>query len=68
MEFDKELVLAYLALQQPADRIACFKSTRASFLRMLPESVRQQKDDDQLIWRLFQLRKSGQLPAIGKAK
>lgn len=61
---DQELIAAFSSLQQPADRIICFQSLRDQFLGLLPEAIRQSKIDDDLCWRLLQLRKAGKLPAL----
>lgn len=61
---DEALVRAFTSLQQPADRIACFRSLREQFLGLLPEEVRTADGDDALIWRTLQLRKSGKLPTF----
>ena len=59
---DEWLVLAFTSFGTSVDRIAAFQSTRADFLEQLPEEARSAADDDSIIWRLFQLRKTGRLP------
>jgi hypothetical protein len=66
MNYDNDLIRAYQSLRKPADRIACFQTIRALFLNLVPDHIRANNDDDQIIWRLLQLRKSRKLPAIRK--
>jgi hypothetical protein len=61
---DQELVNAFASLHQPADRIACFRPLRDQFLGLLSEQVRGSRNEDDICWRLLQLRKSGKLPAF----
>ena len=62
MRKDQALIDAYTSLGVSADRIAAYQETRFLFLARLPEDVRAQDNDDAIIWRLFQLRKSNRLP------
>lgn len=61
---DQDLVRVFTLLQQPADRIACFGSLREKFLGLLLFKTRQSKCDDDLIWRLLQVRKARKLPTF----
>jgi hypothetical protein len=57
---DVQLVAVFASLGESVDRIACFKTVRQRFVEQLPDQLRAE-DDDQLVWRLFQLRKAGKL-------
>ena len=60
MSDDQALVRAYDALGHTVDRIAAFLPIRDKFLSLL--SVRPDSSDgDDIVWRLFQLRKKGKL-------
>jgi len=61
---DQDLVRAFTELQEPADRIACFGSLREKFLGQLSLQTRQSNSDDDLIWRLLQVRKARKLPTL----
>ena len=61
---DQDLVRVFTQMQQPADRFACFMSLREQFLGLLMPQTRQSMADDDLIWKLLQVRKSRKLPAI----
>lgn len=61
---DQDLVRVFTLLQQPADRIACFGSLREKFLSHLSPQTRRSMSDDDLIWRLLQLRKQKKLPTL----
>jgi len=63
-DLDSDLVRVFTLLQQPADRIACFGSLREMFLGQLAPQTRQSKSDDDLIWRLLQVRKARKLPTL----
>ena len=63
---DQALVDAYLHLEIPADRIAAFLPKRQAFLELLADARKPSVLDDDLIWRLLQLRKSGKLPPLTK--
>ncbi len=63
---DQALINAYLHLRIPADRIAAFSVLRRSFLDCLPPERSDWGSDDDLIWRLLQLRKSSKLPPLNK--
>lgn len=63
---DQALIAAYLTTKTPADRIAAFTQQRRSFLECLPPVRSDWGSDDDLIWRLLQLRKSGKLPPLTK--
>jgi hypothetical protein len=58
---DQALITAYSSLGVSVDRIAVFLSVRRAFLDALPAEVRAVSDDE-LIWRLVQLRKDRKLP------
>jgi hypothetical protein len=57
---DAQLIAAFASFSESVDRIACFKAVRQRFVEKLPDYLRG-KDDDALVWRLFQLRKTGKL-------
>lgn len=61
---DQVLINAYLKLRVPADRIAAFLPKRQAFLDLLHFRSNSSIQDDDLIWRLLQLRKSGKLPPL----
>ncbi len=61
---DQDLVRVFTLMQQPADRIVCFARLRNEFLALLTPQSRQSVGDDDLIWRLLQLRKQQKLPAL----
>ena len=61
---DQDLVRVFTLMKQPADRIACFRSLRETFLGMLSIQTRQVMSDDGLIWRLLQVRKARKLPSL----
>ena len=63
-DLDKDLVRAFTLLQQPVDRIACFRDLREQFLAKLTAASRWAMEEDYLFWRLLQLRKSRKLPAL----
>jgi len=58
---DQALTEAFTSFAFSVDRIATFREIRAQFLSRLPREV-SAADEDALIWRLFQLRKTGRLP------
>ena len=57
---DQSLINSYVSLGESVDRIACFRFVREQFVTSLPSHLRD-TDHDELIWRLFQLRKAGKL-------
>lgn len=61
-DHDQELIQAYASLGETADRIACFQRIRERFIRQLSDDLRKHNHEN-LVWRLFQLRKSGKLAA-----
>ena len=61
---DQQLVTAFTSVGESADRIACFRRVREQFLGLLPEQVKKSHQDDELVWRLIQLRKQGKLPTF----
>jgi hypothetical protein len=63
-DLDLDLVRVFTVMQQPADRIACYESYRRRFLGLLSEQTRRSLCDDDLVWRLLQLRKSKKLPTL----
>jgi hypothetical protein len=58
---DQALIKAYTSLGVSVDLIAVFAEVRNTYLASLPLEVRTLSDDD-LIWRLIQLRKNRKLP------
>ena len=63
-EHDHAIVTAYSLLGTSVDRITVFSELRAAFLARLPKELRTDHDDDQILWRLVQLRKSHKLPTL----
>jgi hypothetical protein len=61
---DQAIVAAYSFLGTSVDRIAVFSELRAAFLARLPKELRADHDDDQILWRLVQLRKNRKLPTL----
>lgn len=61
---DQDLVRVFVLLQQPADRIACYSSIREQFIDLLAPQTKSVMDEDNLMWRLLQLRKRRMLPAL----
>ena len=59
---DQVLAEPFTSFNSSVDRIATFREVRAEFLARLPREVCGDADEDNLIWRLFQLRKTGRLP------
>ncbi len=59
---DSALVEAFISLGTSVDRIAVFRATRQEFLSRLPDEIRTGADEDDLVWRLIQIRKRGRLP------
>jgi len=62
MDRDQALINAYTLLGGSVDRIAVFTEVRNKFLDCLPAEVRSKHEDDQIVWRLVQLRKARKLP------
>lgn len=60
--YDSALVRAFVSLGTSVDRIATFRKARQEFLARLPEEIRIGADEDDLVWRLIQIRKRGLLP------
>jgi hypothetical protein len=63
---DQAIIAAYLQLRIPADRIAAFLAHRQAFLNLIAKRQLLTQRDDDLIWRLLQLRKCGKLPSLRK--
>ena len=61
---DQSIVTAYSLLGTSVDRITVCSELRAAFLSRLPAELRADHDDDQILWRLVQLRKSRKLPTL----
>lgn len=59
---DHSLIAAFTSFGSSVDRIAAYQTVRAKFLGRLSTEARTAADDDSIIWRLLQLRKSGRLP------
>jgi hypothetical protein len=59
---DRMVLEAFTSFGFSVDRIATFRGIRGLFLALLPAEPRAAAGEDDLIWRLFQLRKSGRLP------
>jgi hypothetical protein len=59
---DQALINAYASLGVSVDRIAVFIEIRHRFLARLPPDVRASQPDDDIVWRLVQLRKARKLP------
>lgn len=64
MDIDQDLVRVFTELRLPADRVACFLPLRERFLKLLADSTKQSLSDDDLVWRLVQLRKQQKLPTL----
>ena len=62
MNRDQAIIEAYSSIGVSADRIAVFGQHRHEFLSRLPTEIRAEGDDD-IIWRLLQLRKVRRLPS-----
>jgi hypothetical protein len=59
-EHDRVIIDAFTSTGESVDRIACFRAIRRCFLNYLLPHLRDVSDDD-LVWRLLQLRKAGKL-------
>jgi hypothetical protein len=58
---DQVLINAYTSLGMAVDRIAVFAELRNAFIDRLPAEMRAEQDDDAILWRLVQPRKSRKL-------
>ena len=61
---DQSIIAAYSSLGVPVELIAVFTEVRSVFLARLPDEIRAGDDDDNILWRLVQLRDSRKLPPL----
>jgi hypothetical protein len=62
--YDQALITAYYSVCLPVDRIVVFTELRNRFLAHIPTDIRADYTDDDILWRLVQLRKNRKLPTI----
>lgn len=61
---DQHLINAYASLGVSVDRIVVFSEVRDVFLARIPADIRAVHNDDDILWRLVQLRKNRKLPTL----